>query len=137
MCSRITGHLLVLGCFRGQFHSYNSADRDLPGESILYFPLRVTGRSRSARLLGEGGTMSGEASIFRLYLLRLFVLLNFVLLRLDVWPAIINHKGAWDPMRGVALSFWASLSALSGLGLRYPVKMVPLLLLQFFLSRFG
>jgi hypothetical protein len=73
--------------------------------------------------------MSGEASIFRLYLMRLLFLLNFVLLGLDVWPAIINHKGARDAMHGVALSFWAALSALSGLGLRYPVKMVPLLLL--------
>ena len=33
-------------------------------------------------------------------------------------------------MKGVAFSFWAALSVLSGLGLRYPLKMVPLLLLQ-------
>jgi len=33
-------------------------------------------------------------------------------------------------MEGVALSFYAALSALSALGLRYPVKMVPLLFLQ-------
>lgn len=33
-------------------------------------------------------------------------------------------------MKGVAFSFWAALSLLSGLGLRYPLKMVPLLLLQ-------
>jgi hypothetical protein len=76
--------------------------------------------------------MPGEASMLRLYLMRLLFLLNFELLGLDTWPAIINHKGAWDPMHGVALSFWAAWSALSGLGLRYPLKMVPLLLLQFF-----
>jgi hypothetical protein len=76
--------------------------------------------------------MSEEVSTFRLYLLRLLYLLNFVLLGLDVWPEIINHQGAWDPVRGVAFSFWAALSALSGLGLRYPLKMVPLLLLQLF-----
>jgi len=75
--------------------------------------------------------MSNEVSTFRLYLMRLLYLLNFVLLGLDVWPAIISHKGAWDPLHGVAFSFWAALSALSGLGLRYPLKMVPLLLLQF------
>ncbi|MDH3569196.1 MAG: hypothetical protein OER89_03315 [Gemmatimonadota bacterium] len=34
-------------------------------------------------------------------------------------------------MRGVAFSFWAALATLSVLGLRYPVKMVPVLLLQF------
>jgi len=72
--------------------------------------------------------MSEETSTFRLYLMRLLYLLNFVLLGLDVWPGIINHVGAWDPVKGVAFSFWAALSALSGLGLRYPLKMLPLLL---------
>jgi hypothetical protein len=76
--------------------------------------------------------MSNDVSTFRLYLMRLLYLLNFVLLGLDVWPAIVTHKGAWDPLHGVALSFWAALSALSVLGLRYPLKMLPLLLLQFF-----
>ena len=76
--------------------------------------------------------MSEETSTFRLYLMRLLYLLNFVLLGLDVWPGIINHVGTWDPVRGVAFSFWAALSALSGLGLRYPIKMLPLLLLQLF-----
>src|ERR1035437_5969151 len=71
-----------------------------------------------------------QVSIFRLYLMRLLYLLNFVMLGLSVWPEIINHSGAWDPVKGVAFSFWAALSALSVLGLRYPLKMVPLLLLQ-------
>jgi hypothetical protein len=74
--------------------------------------------------------MSEEISTFRLYLMRLLYLLNFVLLGLQVWPGIITHVGAWDPVKGVAFSFWAALSALSGLGLRYPLKMLPLLLLQ-------
>lgn len=71
-----------------------------------------------------------EVSTFRLYLMRLLYLLNFVMLGLQVWPVMINHVGAWDPVRGVAFIFWAALSALAGLGLRYPLKMVPLLLLQ-------
>jgi hypothetical protein len=73
--------------------------------------------------------MSEETSTFRLYLMRLLYLLNFVLLGLEVWPVMINHPGAWDPVKGVAFSFWAALSALSVLGLRYPLKMLPLLLL--------
>lgn len=72
-----------------------------------------------------------EPTLLRLYLMRLLYLLNFLLLGLDVWPAIINHVGPWDPVKGVALSFWAALSTLSVLGLRYPLKMVPVLLLQF------
>ena len=68
--------------------------------------------------------------MFRLYLMRLLYVLNFVMLGLSVWPEIINHAGAWDPVKGVAFSFWAALSVLSGLGLRYPLKMLPLLLLH-------
>ena len=74
--------------------------------------------------------MSEQVSMFRLYLMRLLYLLNFVMLGLSVWPELITHAGAWDPVKGVAFSFWAALSALSVLGLRYPLKMVPLLLLQ-------
>src|SRR5713226_5869879 len=74
--------------------------------------------------------MSEEVSIFRLYLMRLVYLGNFVFLGLNVWPELIKHVGAWDPVKGVAFSFWAALSALSGLGIRYPLKMLPLLLLQ-------
>jgi hypothetical protein len=75
-------------------------------------------------------TMSEETSIYRLYLMRLLYLLNFALLGLQVWPVLINHAGAWDPVRGVARSVWAALSALAGLGVRYPLKMLPLLLMQ-------
>ena len=74
--------------------------------------------------------MSEETSTFRLYLMRFAYLGNFVLLGLGVWPELIKHEGAWDPMHGVAFSFWAALSALSSLGIRYPLMMLPLLLLQ-------
>lgn len=74
--------------------------------------------------------MTEDVSIFRLYLMRLAYLLNFVGLGLQVWPAIINHQGTWDPFRGVAFSFWAALSLLCGLGIRYPLKMLPMLLIQ-------
>lgn len=74
--------------------------------------------------------MPKPVSIWRLYVMRFVYLLNFVLLGLDVWPEVFKHHRAWDPVNGVAFSFWAALSVLSGLGLRYPLKMVPLLLLQ-------
>jgi hypothetical protein len=74
--------------------------------------------------------MSQEVSTTRLYLMRFAFLLNFVLLGSDIWPALIKHEGAWDPLKAVAFSFWAALSAWSGLGIRYPIKMLPLLLLQ-------
>jgi hypothetical protein len=76
--------------------------------------------------------MPQEVSLFRLYLMRSLYLLNFVLLGMDVWPGLINHGKPWDPMHGIAVSFWAALSALSGLGIRYPLRMLPLLLMQLF-----
>lgn len=72
----------------------------------------------------------GEVSTLRLYLMRAVFLLNFVVLGSDVWPALLSHPEPWDPVKSAALSFWAALSLLSLLGLRYPVKMLPLLLFQ-------
>lgn len=74
--------------------------------------------------------MSGSISTFRIYLLRFLYLLNFVLLGVDVWPAIFTRATSWEPLEGVAFSFWGALSVLSAAGLRYPLKMLPLLLLQ-------
>jgi hypothetical protein len=76
--------------------------------------------------------MADEVSLFRLYLMRALYLLTFVGVGMEVWPALINHAKPWDPMHGVAFSFWAAYSALMGLGIRYPLKMLPLLLLQLF-----
>jgi hypothetical protein len=85
----------------------------------------------AASIEEEPNTMPEKTSLLRLYLLRALYLLNFVLLGLDVWPAIVSEGGTWDPVRGVAFSFWGALSALSVLGLRYPLQMLPMLLLQF------
>jgi hypothetical protein len=72
-----------------------------------------------------------ETSLLRLYLMRALYFLNLALLGRDVWPAIVSHGATWEPVRGVAFSFWGALSLLSALGLRYPLRMVPLLLMQF------
>jgi hypothetical protein len=77
--------------------------------------------------------MSQEVSLLRLYLMRALYLLNFVFLGASVWPGLLEHGPApWDPMHGIAVSFWAALSTLCALGLRYPLKMLPLLLMQLF-----
>ncbi|OGU44534.1 MAG: hypothetical protein A2X68_11950, partial [Ignavibacteria bacterium GWC2_56_12] len=74
--------------------------------------------------------MAESVSTLRLYIMRVMYLFNFVLLGSDVWPELIRHEGPWDPVRGAAYSLWATLSLLSGLGLRYPLQMLPLLLFQ-------
>lgn len=72
----------------------------------------------------------GEVSLLRLYLLRAMYALNFALLGSDVWPQLINPTTRLTPVPGVAFSFWAALSVLCALGLRYPLKLIPLLFMQ-------
>ena len=76
--------------------------------------------------------MTDDVSTLRLYLMRTVYLLTFVGVGSWVWPEIINHGALWDPVKGVAFSFWAAYSVLMGLGIRYPVRMLPLLILQLF-----
>jgi hypothetical protein len=71
-----------------------------------------------------------EVSTLRLYLMRALYLLNFVFLGSSVWPTIIHPTKPFGPLDGVAFSFWATLSLLCGLGLRYPLKMLPMLMTQ-------
>ena len=78
------------------------------------------------------GESVSRVSLARLYVLRAMYLLNLILLGSDVWPGIVFSNKVWDPTPGVAISFWAALSALSCLGLRYPLAMLPLLFLQLF-----
>ena len=73
-----------------------------------------------------------DVSTLRLYALRLLYLGNFVGLALNVWPALISPAKPIDPLPGVAFAFWAALSTLSALGLRYPLKMLPVLFMQLF-----
>jgi hypothetical protein len=75
--------------------------------------------------------MSKEVSTLRLYLMRALYLLNFAL-GAFVWPDIIKHRGLSDPLQAVAISFWAALFTFSALGIRYPLKMLPLLFMQLF-----
>src|SRR5437868_13916750 len=70
-------------------------------------------------------------SKFRIYLLRFFYALAILLLGIQVWTELFTHKGSWQPLPAVAYSFWAAFSALAILGLIHPIKMIPLLLVQF------
>lgn len=79
---------------------------------------------------GTGDRPIPRVSLVRLYVLRAMYLANFVLLGSDVWPGIFFPGKPWEPVPGVAVSFWAALSVLSALGLRYPLPMLPLLFLQ-------
>lgn len=63
-------------------------------------------------------------------LMRAMYLLIFVGLGSEVWPAVIHHAKPWDLMHAVACSLLASLSVMMALGIRYPLQMLPMLLLE-------
>ena len=70
-------------------------------------------------------------SKFRFYLLRFYFLLNALALGFQAWSEIFSHQGLWQPIPGIAYSFWAAFSLLAILGVVHPLKMIPLLLVQF------
>lgn len=80
--------------------------------------------------------MADEVSLWRLYVLRGMYLLNAVLVGGGVLGAFTQRQGPWDPIPGVAFSFWAALAILSAVGLRYPLAMLPILLMQLLYKTF-
>lgn len=71
-----------------------------------------------------------EIAVWRLYLLRAAYLLLVVGLGLTVWPLLVHHSPTWPLMNSVVVAMLCALSALSVLGLRYPLQMLPLLLFE-------
>jgi hypothetical protein len=73
-----------------------------------------------------------ELPLYRLYLLRaLYALIAVVQGGLVTWPAILHHTRPWDFFHGVAISLLGALTLLALLGVRYPVRMIPLLIFEF------
>ncbi len=67
---------------------------------------------------------------FRLIIMRGLYLLTFVGLAFQAWEYLLFPGEQIDYMTGVAFSFWATYATLMGLGVRYPIKLLPLLILQ-------
>jgi hypothetical protein len=70
-----------------------------------------------------------EVSVFQLYLLRAAYLLLLVGLGITVWPTWVQHA-SWTLWHGVGKSVLTAVSLLAILGLRYPLKMLPLLFFE-------
>jgi hypothetical protein len=71
-----------------------------------------------------------EVSTFRLYLLRATYLLIVVGLGFTIWPGILHPPKDLALMRGVVRSLLGAVSLLAILGIRYPLKMLPLLFFE-------
>src|SRR5215510_5397823 len=85
---------------------------------------------------GYRRSMAEEVSLLRLSVMRFMYLLNFVLVGAGVAVEFLRREKPWDPIPGVAFGFWAALAVLSALGIRYPLAMIPLLLMQLFYKTF-
>ena len=75
-------------------------------------------------------TPSGELSLRRLYVLRFGYLLMGGGLVVFKWPSFVAHHGSWSLSQGVVECMLLAMSILALLGLRYPVKMLPILLFE-------
>lgn len=71
-----------------------------------------------------------EVSTFRLYLLRATYLFMVVGLGVYIWPGILNPPSDLEHYRGVVRSILGAVSLLALLGIRYPLKMLPLMFFE-------
>jgi hypothetical protein len=71
-----------------------------------------------------------EVSTFRLYLLRAGYLVIAVGLAFMIWPGIIRPPENLSHMGAVVRSLLGAVSLLAILGIRYPLKMLPLLIFE-------
>lgn len=87
--------------------------------------------NRLAQFFNDNEINSEGVPKYKLYLMRFLFVITFLFLGKDAWTELFTHEGIWNHVEGVAWSFWAAYSTLMILGLRRPLKMIPLLLLQF------
>lgn len=71
-----------------------------------------------------------EVSLFRLYTLRLAYLIMAAGLAVFYWPHVIHHTNQFAATRGIQFALLAGLGLTAALGLRYPLKMLPILLFE-------
>jgi hypothetical protein len=71
--------------------------------------------------------MNGIA-LWRVNLLRAGYLLLVVGLGLVVWPSVLDPAQHWETAHGVIAAMLSALSLLALLGLRHPLRMLPILL---------
>lgn len=67
---------------------------------------------------------------WRIWLMRALYFLTFIGLAFEAWEYLLFPPEPLDYITGVTFSFWAAYGTLMGIGIRYPLKMLPLILLQ-------
>jgi hypothetical protein len=75
-------------------------------------------------------TAHDTVSTLRLYLLRAMYLLIVVGLGVQVWPGIVNAPPNLEHLRTVVRALLGGITLMALIGLRYPLKMLPLLFFE-------
>jgi len=83
-----------------------------------------------ASSINDASAVKVEVGLIRLYALRATYLLVAVAMGGQIWPLVFHHRPWDDLMHGVAVSMLAAVTALCLLGLRHPLKMLPLLFVE-------
>jgi hypothetical protein len=68
--------------------------------------------------------------LHRLHLMRVGYLVLGVGNAVVRWPTLVDHGPSWPLLEGVVTTIFTAVSLLAFLGLRYPVRMLPLLLFE-------
>jgi hypothetical protein len=71
-----------------------------------------------------------EVSVFRLYVLRATYLLIVVGVGTMIWPLLLDSPETAEHFRGVTWCLLSTVALLALLGIRYPLKMLPLLFFE-------
>lgn len=87
--------------------------------------------ARAARAAaGEVPRPDAPLSVGRLHALRVGYLVVGGGLAVYKWPLLLHRPAPWTLMEGVASSMFVAMSLLALLGLRYPLRMLPVLLFE-------
>src|SRR5215471_5834925 len=71
-----------------------------------------------------------EVSLFRLYMLRGAYLIMSAGIGVFFWPKVIHHTNEFAATHGIQFALLAGLGLTAALGLKYPLKMLPILLFE-------
>ena len=74
--------------------------------------------------------MMTEVSPLRLWVMRAMYLIMALGIGLTIWPLILSHGSELPRMTGIAWALIGTIGLLALLGLRYPLQMLPLLLVE-------
>ena len=80
--------------------------------------------------MSSSKNLTHQVPVWRQHILRAVFFLCFIGLAVDNWKSVLFPGEQLDPWSGVAISFYAAFSLLCVLGIRFPLKFIPLLLTQ-------